>query len=481
MPSLHLNLLSPADIRQIHRASLHILEHTGTLVPHEVVLQALAERGARVNRSAQRVYFPEAIIEWAISQAPPSFTLHGRNPARQARFGQGQTNLISSPGQIAWFDPGSAVRRAPLLADVRRAARLGDALDNISIVGAMGVPSDVPLSVRDVVLTAELARHTTKPTRCFPIDRSSSEYVLEIYAALAGGQEALRRSPMTEVYLDPVSPLTFSDIGLEIAMPFISCGQPVSIPAMPMAGATAPVTLAGTIAQANAEILAGIAIVQALAPGNPVMYAGIPHLMDLRTGIISFGSPEQGLMAVAMTELGKHYGLPVYVNTNLTDARRPDAQAGMEKMASLLLGLLAGADLLGHAGLVGNDNGGSLVWLLLDHEAFDFARRITQGFPLDDLNLALDVINSVGPGGYFLDHEHTYRHFRQSLWHPTKTWNRDNYDGWLASGAKDFEGRAAALVEQILAAHQPEPLDPALDAELRRITQTACDELEGAI
>ena len=105
--------------------------------------------------------------------------------------------------------------------------------------------------------------------------------------------------------------------------------------------------------------------------------------MDLRTGIISFGSPEQGLMAVAMSELGKHYGLPVYVNTNLTDARKQDAQAGvLEKMASLLLGLLAGADLLGHAGLVGNDNGGSLVWLLLDHEAFDFARRITQGFPL---------------------------------------------------------------------------------------------------
>jgi trimethylamine:corrinoid methyltransferase-like protein len=185
-------------------------------------------------------------------------------------------------------------------------------------------------------------------------------------------------------------------------------------------------------------------------------------------------------MAVAMAELGKHYGLSAYVNANLTDSRRPDAQAGMEKMASLLLGLLAGADLLGHAGLVGNDNGGSLIWLLLDHEAMDFARRITQGFPLDDANLALEIIDSVGPGGYFLDQEHTYRLFRQSLWHPTKAWNRDNYDGWLASGAKDFEGRLTAQVEQILTAHQPEPLDPAMDSEIERITKLACQELEGS-
>jgi trimethylamine--corrinoid protein Co-methyltransferase len=478
MPRLSLNLLSPADIDEIHRASIHILERTGVLVPHAGVLQALAEHGAQVDRVEQRVCFPEAVIEWALSQAPHSFTLHGRSPDRPAHFGEGHTNLISSPGQIAWFDPGSFVRRDPLLEDVRRAARLGDALQNISIVGALGVPADVPLHVRDVVLTAELVRLTTKPTRCFPIDRRSSEFVLEIYAALAGGTEALRRLPMAEVYLDPVSPLTFSEIGIEIAMPFIACGQPVSVPAMPMAGATAPVTLAGVIAQANAEILAGIVIVQALAPGNPVMYAGIPHLMDLRSGIISFGSPEQGLLAVAMAEMGKHYGLPVYVNTNLTDARRPDAQAGMEKMASLLLGLLAGADLLGHAGLVGNDNGGSLIWLLLDHEALNFARRIAQGFPLDDASLALDIIDSVGPGGYFLDHEHTYRLFRQSLWHPTKAWNRDNYDGWIASGATDFEGRAATLVEQTLATHQPAPLEPGLDAEIERITDIARHTLQ---
>jgi trimethylamine--corrinoid protein Co-methyltransferase len=184
-------------------------------------------------------------------------------------------------------------------------------------------------------------------------------------------------------------------------------------------------------------------------------------------------------MAVAMAEAGKRYGLPVYVNANLTDARRPDAQAGMEKMASLLLGLLAGADLLGHAGLVGNDNGASLVWLVLDHEALGFARRIVQGFPLDDSSLALDLIDEIGPGSYFLDHEHTYRLFKQALWHPTRFWGRENYDGWLASGGTDVEQRAAAIVEQLLSKHQPAPIDSALDSEIERIVKTATQELAG--
>jgi len=477
MPRLTLNLLTTEEITTIHQSSLSILEKTGVNIPHLQVLRALADAGARVNWEENRAYFPEALLEWGLSQAPHSFILHGRDPARQARFGYGETNLISTPGQIAWFDPGVAARRDPLLADVRQAVRLGDALSNVSIVGAMGVPADVPLPVRDVILTAEMVRLTSKPNRCFPIDHRTSQYVLEIYAAVAGGREALRQAPMAEVYLDPVSPLTFSDVGLEIAMVFCSYGQPISIPAMPMAGATSPVTLAGVIAQANAEILAGITIVQAIAPGNPVMYGGIPHIMDLRTGIISFGSPEQGLMAVAMAQMGKHYGLPVYVNVNLTDARRLDAQAGMEKMASLQLGMLAGADLLGHAGLVGNDNGASLAWLVVDHEAVGFARRIVQGFAIDEESLALSLIDEVGPGGYFLDQLHTYQLFRQALWHPSKVWTRENYDSWLTDGGTDVEQRALAQVEQILQSHQLTPLTPDLDAEIGRIIQAARSEL----
>ena len=205
-------------------------------------------------------------------------------------------------------------------------------------------------------------------------------YVLEILKAVAGGAAELRSRPMTEFLLEPISPLQLPGKEGDILQEFLAVGQPVSIGPMAMASGSAPATLAGTLAQENAEILAGLVAVQAAAPGTPVLYGGIPHILDPRTSICSFGSPEQGLMALALTEIGKWYGFPVYVNVNLTDSKRLDAQTGMEKIGSLMQGMLAGADLFGHAGIVGADHGGSLTWLAADDEAVTFARRILPRF-----------------------------------------------------------------------------------------------------
>ena len=182
-------------------------------------------------------------------------------------------------------------------------------------------------------------------------------------------------------------------------------------------------------------------------------------------------------MAVAMAQIGKSYGLPVYVNVNLTDAKTLDAQAGMEKVGSLLLGVLAGADLLGHAGIVGTDHGGSLSWLVADNEACAFVRRILRGFDVDEERLAFQVIAGVGPGGNYLSLEHTVRHFRKELWVPGALWERDSYDAWTERGSLTMEQRAAARVDQILASPPPPPLDPALEGEIERIVEAAKREL----
>jgi trimethylamine--corrinoid protein Co-methyltransferase len=356
---------------------------------------------------------------------------------------------------------------------------VGDALPNVTIVGAMSVPADVPPPIRDVVLTAELVKRTTKPTRCWPISRQSSRYVLEIYQAIAGGREALRERPMTETLLEPISPLQLPETGLDVVLEFLEYGQPVSLGPMAMASGTAPATLAGTLAQENAEILAGLVVVQTCAPGTAVIYGGIPHIMDPRTSICSFGSPEQGLMALAMTEMGKHYGLPVYVNVNLTDSKALDVQAGFEKMGSLVLGILAGADLFGHAGIVGTDHAGSLPWLVVDDEAVAFASRICRGFEVGPETLALELIAEVAPEGDFLSHEHTVRHFREELWSPGPPWTRQPYEGWLEGGGKDMGERAAEKVDLILETHTPPPIDPALAREIDRIVEAARRELAG--
>jgi trimethylamine--corrinoid protein Co-methyltransferase len=341
----------------------------------------------------------------------------------------------------------------------------------------MCVPVDVPGPVRDVVLMAEMVKLCAKPIRCWPVTRRSSHYVLEIFAALAGGKEALRQKPMVDTFLEPISPLKLPETGLDVMLEFLEYGQPISIGPMSMSGGSAPVTLAGTLAQENAEILAGITTIQCLAPGTPVMYGGIPHIMDPRTSICSFGSAEQGLMAVAMTEIGKSYGLPVYVNVNLSDAKRLDVQAGMEKMGSLVLGMLAGADLFGHAGILGTDHGGSLSWLMVDNEAFTFARRIMRGFEINEENLALKVIEAVGPGGNYLAEAHTVRHLRNELWVPNRLWTRQTYDGWYELGESDMEQRAVAEIDQLLANHPGQTIDMVLAAEIDRIVAAAKKEL----
>ena len=316
---------------------------------------------------------------------------------------------MSTPGQFAWFEAGTGQRRDPTLADARAAITLGDALLNVTVVGAMAVPLDIPTPIRDVVTTAALVRGTGKPTRTWPVSRASTQHVLAIYEAVAGGTAALRERPMVETFLEPISPLRFPETGLDVMIPFIERGQPVSVGPMVMASGTGPATLAGTLAQENAEILAGIAIVQAFAPGHAMMYGGIPHVMDPRTSTCSFGSPEQGLMALAMAQVGQAYGFPVYVNSNLTDAKRLDAQAGIEKAASLVMSVIGGADQLGHAGIVGADHGAGLDWLVVDDEALGFAKRIARGFEVDDDTLAYDVIAAVGSSGDFLAEEHTVR------------------------------------------------------------------------
>ena len=476
----HIELLSKDEIQAIHETSLKILKEVGVVVTSPEILDYMANAGAIIDKEKRTARFDENLVMWALESTGKKYILHGRNPDRVARYGYGDQNLISSPGQYTWFDHHTGERRQPTLRDTVAAATVGDALPNVTIACGMSVPMDVPEGIRDVVVTAQLVKTTSKPTWCWPSSRQSSKYILEIYKAVAGGKEALKQKPMVEVFLEPISPLQLADPSLTNVIEYIDHGQPVSVGPMASVTGTGPATLAGTLAQENAEILAGIVAVQAIGPGTPMMYGGIPHILDARTASFVFSSPEQALMAVSMTQIGKHYGLPVYVNVNLSDSKSLDAQAGMEKMGTLVPAMLAGADLFGHAGILGEDHGASLLWLIVDNEAIDFAKRLLKGFQVDEDRLAAAAIADVGPGGNFLFHPHTRSHFRQEQWFPSDLWARQTYEAWEAEGAKTITDRAIAKVDHILAHHQPEPIDPLLSQEIDRIVETARRELLGA-
>jgi len=350
-------------------------------------------------------------------------------------------------------------------------------LENITIVGAMAQPAEVPESYRDVLLTGELVKGTEKPTRTWVYDGKTARYVLDIYRTVAGGDAALRKHPMTEAFLEPISPLQLPQKGLEVLIEFVKAGQPVSIGPMAMTSGTAPATLAGTLAQENAEILAGIVVTQILAPGTPVTYGGIPHIMDPQTSICSFGSPEQALMAVAMVQMGRFYGFPVYINVGLTDAKTLDVQGGIEKGTTMILGALAGADTFGHAGICGADHGANLAWLVLDNELMHYVKRIVKGFEVTDKTLANDVVSAVGPKGSYLAEDHTVEHFRNELWLPGTAWTRQTWDLWSQEGRRSMADRIQNEVEDLLATHHVAPLDKALAKEVDVIVECAKREL----
>lgn len=477
MAKIHTKVLSDAEIQTIHDASLAILKKTGIMIHHDEVLKLIADAGAGIDKDSKIAHVPEQLIMDCIAKAKKQYILYGRDLECTARFGYGDVVLMSSPGQYGWIDSRSGRLRSAAIQDAHDAICLGDALPNITIVGSMAQPEEISEAYREVFLTAELVKGTRKPTRTWVFNRRTARYVLEIYRTVAGSEAALRERPMTEAFLEPISPLQLPHDGLDIMIEFVQAGQPVSIGPMAMASGTAPATLAGTLAQENAEILAGVVVSQLLAPGTPVTYGGIPHIMDPATGTCSFGSPEQMLMAVATVQMGRFYGFPVYINVGLTDAKVPDVQAGIEKGSSMMLGVLAGADTFGHAGICGTDHGASLTWLFIDDELMAYVKRVLRGFEVNTDTVATQVVDTVGPAGSYLAEEHTVKHFRNELWLPGPVWTRAAWDIWEKEGASSMHERALENVEQILATHKVEPMDEALVREIDHIVECAKQEL----
>ena len=474
------SVLSEEQIQSIHEASLRILERVGVEVPHAVVLRRFAECGARVDTASKRVRIPPDLVMRSLEQAGKQFTLYGRDLERRAAFGQGKRNYNSIAGEALWVDRVGGERRYASLEDVATAARFGDALKQINLVGAMADPQELPVACRSVAAMAVMLENTTKPIHFWLYDRASAKYLVEMLVALRGDEARARQYPVFYPFLEPISPLRFPFHGVDLLFETARLNLPVPIGPMAQMGLSGPATVAGIMAQENAEILAGVCVTQMVREGLPVMYGGICHAFDMATTQLIFCGPEQAIFGVAMTQMGKHYGLPVYVNVGLTDSKRPDAQAGLEVGTTLLPAAAAGADIFGHMGISGVDQATSLDMLVLQHEAISYVESVLREIEFSAETFAIDEIEAVVTGGKrFLESEHTAGHFRRELWFPTLL-DRQYYQGWLESGAASTEERCRQRKEQILHTHQPQPIPPELKQALDEIVKAAKQELGSA-
>ena len=464
--------LDEAGLEAIHRASLEVLERTGVVVPSARVRARLAAAGARVDDAACRVRLSAPFVEEAVAQAPSTYTLAGREPALDLPL-DGAHGWLSVDGSAAEIlDLETGTRRPSVAADLVLVTRLADALPEIAFLWQGAEAGDVPVAVRPLhelrIQLTNSSKHVQLMTAVTPF---AAEHAVAMARAVAGGADALRRRPILSSFQVSLSPLTFEGEALEAAWVYAEAGVPAGFVTMAISCATAPATPAGTLVLTNAEVLAGIAILQTLVPGAPTFYGACSTVMDLRSALVACGGPEDLLYQAAVVQLARRYRLPVSVGTFAPGAKAPDWQAGLECGLSGMASLLAGADMLSGAGLLHGARVFALEEMVLDAEIFGLLRHFAGGPSVAPDDLAVEVIRAVGPAGNFLAEDHTIATMRR-LWTP-RLFDRGTWEDWEAAGRPTPRDRARQRVRALLEAHEPAPLPASATAELDRIVAEA--------
>ena len=459
--------LTDEQVRRIHQASLAILERTGVQVEEPEALRLFTEAGTDVD--GNRVRLPQSLIEDTLDKAPSRVVLAGRNPDNDLILEGARVHIGTGGAALQVLDLETSKIRKAVLRDVADMARIVDALDNIHFYLIPIYPTDMSKENVEINKYYASLANTSKHVQAGVYTIQGIRDVVEMCERISGGPEPLRERPIVSFITSwMVSPLKF-DAGVTTLL--IECCRqrvPVVLSAAPMAGSTAPVTLAGMLAQLNAEQLAGLALTQLAQPGCPVLIGPIPATADMRSGKYLSGSVELGMCNAAITQLAHFYEVPIYNSAGMTEAKIPDIQAGMEKAQSVIQVALAGANFIHHAaGMLEDMSTIAYEQFVIDNELLGMAMHAVRGIEVNDDTLALDVINQVGPGGHYLMEEHTMRYMRTELYYPSAVFDRQGREMWEETGGTDAWTRAKEIARRILAEHQPEPLDPQVDAWIR--------------
>lgn len=465
-----LDVLSDSDVEMVHAASLHLLEQVGMVFEDAAAVKLLLAHGA--TQCDDRVLLPGPLVEASLAAAPSQFSLYARDPSKNVELGVGRTYFTSGYGATFVIDLETEEFRPARLDDVRQVATLADALGMVHYCLLPVIPQDVAGDAGELAGAAILLATTDKhvgpslsTARLYPA-------VVELARLVARDENQLPIS----LGCTTSSPLKFS--ADSIARMRI-CGQhciPFRIVSAPLAGATAPASLAGTLAQQNAEVLGCITLGQLMNPGTPLIYGTFAAASDMRSGKIALGGPELALLNGASAQLAKRYGVPLAYGTGGTcDSPVSDEQAGAERMMTALFAASAGVEVIHDAvgGLVGGAMCFSAAQMAMDNEFCQMIARTLRGIEVNPDTLALDVIAGVGPGGNFLAETHTVKHYRREHFLP-KLLNRASVNDWYVGGANaGMLERAREQARRILADHHPRSVDAATRNRMQKVLSDA--------
>jgi len=466
-----LQLLTPDEIRKIHESTLDVIEQVGVMFHSQNALDVLEANGASVDRETTVAKIPGEVVERALSTVTHEFTLGGRTPEYDLPL-DGRHIYISSDGcGVSYRDPDTGAVRPSRKEDLVNAARVVQALDNVSATSAIVSAQDCPTESRVLHEFDACVRNSAKHSIVVSIKEDwEARSLIEMAAALAGGRDELRRRPTFTAIICTVSPLHQERFGMDLALTLSEAGIPVSFYPMPILGATGPVTVAGSAVVNNAEFVSATTLVQLAHPGAPVIHGGGPTAMYMNSGAYASNSPEAMLLRSCQGHMADFYGVPAWYGAGATTAKEPGIQSAYENALAMFMAYANGADVTFGTGLLDGSRILCLENMVVDDEILGMVKRILRGVEVSNETIARDLIVKMGFNGNYLFDKHTTRHVRE-LWQ-AKLGETGTYEGWKAAGGRSTVEVAQAKVREILAG-EPIGFPEDLGREFDRIIAAA--------
>jgi trimethylamine--corrinoid protein Co-methyltransferase len=461
--------LTRPELERIHRTVLDVLEQIGIADPIPSMVELVTAAGGWLDADG-RLHYPRSLVEDLIARAPRRFVLPGQDATHDLEVGGGRVHTGTAGAAPLIVDFETGLHRPTTTIDLYDIARLVDTLDHVHFYWRSVVARDLPTAEAIDLNTVYACMQGT--TKHITTSFGTADGVRTAVAMLdlrLGGEGEFRKRPFCSIACTHVvPPLRFAADGCEAMEAAVRAGMPVGIVSSPLAGATSPVTLAGTIVQTMAEALGGLVFCQLIDPSSRAHLGTWPFLSDLRTGMMSAGSAENGLIVAGCAQMAGFYDLPGSVAAGMTDAKLPDAQSGSEKAATATLAANAGASLICEAaGMQASLLSTALEAYVIDDDMLAAVQRTVRGIEVTDETLAFDMINDVvHDEGHFLGHPETRRRMRRDFVYPA-VGSREGPVAWEAEGRKDVRERARERVRAVLRSHYPDHISPDLDERIR--------------
>jgi len=464
-------ILTDDQIEQIFFAALDVLEVSGGRIFHEEALALLGNSDA-VLTDTNRVRLPASLVEQALRSSPSKSALTGRNGKRTVRLQKNEVAFGSGADAAFVWDRKSGKRRSCTYTDVAAAAKLVDYLPRLDFSMAHGRVSDAPNPrTQDRHQFMAMVQNCTKPLVVVGADAAGLKDNWEMACLIAGGEKEFRLSPLFATFIATDSPLVRSKEVVDQLLFAADKGIPALFRPCSALGVTAPATVAGMLVQTLADALLTMVLCYLRKPGTPLILGGLQTVSAKDRTALSYGSPELHLASAAIAEIYKWAGLLSAAPGGCTDAKVVDEQAASEAVMSIYNNLMAGTNLIHHAGAIEGGLNASLSSLVMCDEIIGMIKQIGKGIRVDEEALALDILKEVGPGGEFLSHDHTYDHWKE--WFRPTIIDRSNHETWTETGSKNYNDRLELETDRILETHEPEPLDGNVVQEMKKIVDLA--------